>query len=288
MNKFIISCDTTCDIPQEVKDRVSVESMIYSVDKEEFGGNTGNDMDIEMFYNKMREGKPTYTSQISQLDAEEYFDKLVSKGFDVLHIPLAAALSATSDNHIKAAEAINKKYGRKCVYSVDSLSQAGGLGLLATLALEKADSGATIEETYNYVNEIKGHICHYFVVDDLIYLHRGGRVSKASAVIGTWIRIKPVLHTNEIGQLIPLQKVLSRKKSLQRLVEKMKERYNGESKHIYISHGDCIEDANYVAHLVKEGFGLDCKIMQLCRVVGCHSGPGTVALFFTADSRKEN
>lgn len=285
---YIISTDATCDLPESVQSKVATESMMYTVDKEHFGGNTGNNMDIYAFYAKMRDGAMTHTSQVSPADAYEYLDSLTLCGKrGVLHIPLAAALSTTSDNHMKAADEINKKYGKKLVYSVDSISQAGGLGLLVTLAQNKKESGASLQEVYEYVEKIKANVCHYFVVDNLIYLYRGGRINKASAVIGTLVRLKPLLHTDANGKLIPIQKIMSRRKSLDRLVEKMKEKFNGYSEIVYISHGDCLDDAKYVADAVYREFCIKAEIMPLCRVVGCHSGPGTVALFFTADTRNE-
>lgn len=251
------------------------------------GGNTGKDMTLEEFYAAMRNGASAKTSQISEEDAVVFFDGFAQRDIGVLHIPLGAALSSTCDNHIKAAEIINEKYGKKLIYSIDSLSQSGGLGLLITLAQLKKESGATLEETYEYVESVKNRVCHYFVVDNLSYLARGGRISKASAFLGAMMHIKPLLHTDEVGRLVPIKKIMSRKKSLKALVDRMEERYNGESDIVYISHGDCIEDARYVADLIKERFGIEAELLPLCRVVGCHSGPGTVALFFTADTRVE-
>lgn len=288
MKDFIISCDQTSDLPERIREKVSTEKMVYMLDSVEFGGNTGRDMTIEEFYAEMRNGAVAKTSQVTEEEVFRYFDEFASEGMGVLHIPLAAALSTTSDNCRKAADRINEKYGEILVYSIDSLSQSGGLGLLITLAQLKKESGASLKETYEYAERIKSHVCHYFVVDNLTYLARGGRISKASAFLGAVMRLKPLLHTDEIGRLVPIRKIMSRKKSLNALVEKMEERFNRESDIVYISHGDCIEDAEYVAGLIREKFGLNPEIIPLCRVVGCHSGPGTVALFFTADTRVEN
>lgn len=287
MKDFIISCDQTSDLPEKIREKVSTQKMVYMIDSVEMGGNTGKDMTIEEFYAAMRNGAVAKTSQVTEEEAVEYFDGFASQGIGVMHIPLAAALSATSENCRKAAETINKKYGETLIYSVDSLSQSGGLGLLITLAQLKKESGASLKETYEYVEKIKSHVCHYFVVDSLSYLARGGRISKASAFLGAVMRIKPLLHTDELGRLVPIKKIMSRKKSLNALVDKMEERYNRESDIVYLSHGDCLDDAKYVAGLIKEKFGIEPEIMPLCRVVGCHSGPGTVALFFTADTRVE-
>jgi len=285
--KFIISCDATCDLPDDVRAKVAMEKMVYTVDDVEMGGNTGLDLDIKQFNDKMRAGAITKTSQISLEEAEAWFDGFASKGQEVLHIPLGGALSTTADNHIRAAERINEKYGKKLIWALDSLGASGGLGVMIALAVEKRESGASVEETFRYIEEAKHRVCHYFVVDDLVYLFRGGRVSRTSMIIGGLVKIKPLLHASREGKLVPLKKIISRKKSLQALAEKFKEHYNGESDIIYISHADCQEDALYVAKLVEDACGIKPEILSMCRVVNSHSGPGTLALFFTADAREE-
>ncbi len=157
-----------------------------------------------------------------------------------------------------------------------------------TLVNEKRKSGATFEETCGYAEYIRDRVMHYFVVDDLKYLARGGRLSKGSAFFGTVLNIKPVLHTDEGGFLVPIKKVFGRKKSLRSLVDKFEERYNKESDIVYITHGDCYDDAKYVADEIQTKFGLTAEILPLSYVIGSHSGPGTVALFFTGDTRVEN
>jgi len=170
---------------------------------------------------------------------------------------------------------------------VDSKAASGGEGLFVTLVNNKRLSGASFEETCEYAKNTVQHVLHYFVVEDLKYLARGGRLSKGSAFFGNMLNIKPVLHVDEIGRLVPIKKVMGRKKSLKMLVDKMEERYNKDSDIVYITHGDCMDDAQFVADDVKARFGITPEILPLSYVIGSHSGPGTVALFFTGDARTD-
>ena len=289
MKKIIISTENTCDLTKEIlfqRGIPTVDLTFYVDGKENGDSGDGKKMEFSEFYEAMRKGAMTKTSQVNTEEFESFFNELLKEGKDIVHISFASALSGTYEGAKKAAEKLNAENKNK-IYVVDSLSQSGGQGLLVTLADIKAEEGATAEEVFDYAESLKNRICHYFVVDDLKYLARGGRVSKSTAFIGNILKIKPVLHTDEYGKLIPIQKVLSRKKSLKRLVEKMVERYNKESDLVYITHGDCIEDANYVADMIKDIFGIDALVLPLDFVIGSHSGPGTVALFFTADTRVE-
>lgn len=285
---FIIATDSTCDIPKEMLREMNVESrdMLYYVDDTEYGKDESNQLEFHEFYEKMRGGARTSTSMINESTAREFLTELLSNGKDVLYLAFASALSGTCENFKRVADEINQTYEHK-VYVVDSKCASGGEGLFVTLVAEKRKSGASFEETCGYADEVCDRVIHYFVVDDLKYLARGGRLSKGSAFFGNMLNIKPVLHVDEIGRLVPIKKVIGRKKSLLTLVDKMVSRYNKESDIVYITHGDCYDDAKFVADEVTAKLGLQVKILPLSYVIGSHSGPGTVALFFTGDTRTE-
>lgn len=285
---FILSTDSTCDLSKELLREMDVYSrdMLYYVDNVEYGKSVENQLEFHEFYEKMRSGASTSTSMINEETAREFLTELTRQGKDILHLCFAGPASGTYENFKRVAEELNAAFDHK-IYVVDSLCYSGGEGLFVTLVNEKRKAGATVEETCAYAEEIKHRCMHYFVVDDLKYLARGGRLSKGSAFLGTVLNIKPVLHVDENGYLVPIKKVFGRKKSLKTLVDKFDERYNKESDIVYMCHGDCYDDAKYVADAITEKYGLEVKIFPLSYVIGSHSGPGTVALFFTGDDRTE-
>ncbi len=285
---FIIATDSTCDLPKEMLSAMGVESrdMLYYVDGEEYGKDGDNQLEFHDFYERMRKGAKTSTSMINEATARAFLTELSAQGKDVLYLAFASALSGTYENFKRVAEELNAASPNK-IYVVDSKAASGGEGLFVTLVNNKRLSGASFEETCEYAENTVQHVLHYFVVEDLKYLARGGRLSKGSAFFGNMLNIKPVLHVDEIGRLVPIKKVMGRKKSLKMLVDKMEERYNKDSDIVYITHGDCIEDAQFVADDVKARFGITPEILPLSYVIGSHSGPGTVALFFTGDVRTE-
>lgn len=285
---FIIATDSTSDLPKEMLRELNVQSrdMLYYVNDIEYGKDDSNQLEFHEFYEAMRNDSRTSTSMINEEAAREFLTLLLKEGKDVLYLAFASALSGTYDNFKRVAAELNEKNENK-VYVVDSKCASGGEGLFVTLVSLKRAEGASFEETCKYADEVRDRVIHYFVVDNLKYLARGGRLSKGSAFIGNILNIKPVLHVDEIGRLVPIKKVLGRKKSLLTLVDKMVERYNKESDIVYITHGDCYDDAKFVADEISLKLGLTAKILPLSYVIGSHSGPGTVALFFTGDSRTE-
>ena len=285
---FIIATDSTCDLPKEMLREMGVESrdMLYYVNDEEYGKDEANQLEFHEFYEQMRNGAKTNTSMINEDTAHTFLSELLAEGKDILYLSFASALSGTYNNFVHVAEELNANSKHK-IHVVDSKCASGGEGLFVTLVAEKRKSGASFEETCEYAEHVRDHTIHYFVVDDLKYLARGGRLSKGSAFFGNMLNIKPVLHVDEDGRLIPIKKVIGRKKSLKALVDKMEERYNKESDIVYITHGDCYDDAKYVADEITAKFGMPVKILPLSYVIGSHSGPGTIALFFTGDSRTE-
>ncbi len=285
---FILATDSTCDLQHDTLREMNIESrdLTYYVDGVEYGKDDGNQLGFHEFYQKMRDGAKTSTSMINEDVAREFLTELASRGENILYLAFDSALSGTYANFKHIADEINETIENKiCV--VDSLSAAGGEGLFVTLVNKKREEGASFEETCEYAEKLKYRIMHYFIVDDLKYLARGGRLSKGTAIVGNLINIKPVLHVDTLGRLVPFKKVFGRKKSIKTLLDKIAERYNHESDIVYISHGDCYDEAKALADGIKERLGLTVKLLPLDYVIGSHSGPGTLALFFTGDDRTE-
>ena len=285
---YVIATDSTCDIPKQMLRGMQVYSrdMTYYVNDVAYGKDEANHLEFHRFYDAMRTGARTSTSMINEQTAREFLTELIATGKNVLYLSFASALSGTCDNFKRVADELNAANANK-VHVVDSKCASGGEGLFVTLVAQKRDSGATFDEACEYAEKVRDNVIHYFVVEDLKYLARGGRLGKGSAFFGNMLNIKPVLHVDEEGRLIPIKKVIGRKKSLSMLVEKMEEKYNKSSDIVYITHGDCYEDAKFVADAVAAKFGVHPQILPLSYVIGSHSGPGTVALFFTGDSRTE-
>ncbi len=293
MKKFVLSTESTSDLPQSylIEHNIACYEMGGMIGDFEFGGTSGNSLDIKDFFNRMRNGERTTTTQVNLAEAESFFESFLKQGNDVLHLAFSSALSGTCSNFIAAAETLSKKYPKNKVMVVDSRAASLGEGLFVHFVNKKAEEGISLQEAYDYAMEIRDDICHYFVVDDLEYLYRGGRVKKSAAVLGTLLRIKPVLHVDLEGRLIPLKKVMTRRRSINTLVDYMEAKYDNWSDEVFISHGDCEEEAEYLAKLVTEKMGIPREkifIDQLGPVIGAHAGPGTLALFFHGNNKKEN
>ena len=208
-------------------------------------------------------------------------------GRDILYLGFSSALSGTYNAGAVAARQLSEKYPDRRLYAVDTLSASMGQGLLVYLTVQQKRAGATIEQARDYAEAQKLHLCHWFTVDDLNHLHRGGRVSATSAVLGTVLNIKPVLHMDDEGRLIFMEKVRGRRNSIKRLLDKMRETAIEPDKQIvFMSHGDCLEDAEYLAGRIREEWNVqDVVINYVGPVIGAHSGPGTLALFFLGTQR---
>ena len=290
MSDYIISTDTTADLPEDyiTKNGLEILTLSYTIDGQTY--ERGHDMDYHEFYEKVRAGSMPTTSQVNPDQATREFERmLVDNDKDILHISFSSALSGTYNSEFIAAQDLMEKYPGRKIIVIDSLCASLGQGLLVHKAIGLKAEGKSIDEAAAWLEENKKHLIHMFTVDNLFHLHRGGRVSKATAIVGTMINIKPILHVDDQGRLINIDKVRGRKKSLQALVDGMAERlkdYDGENDTFFICHGDCIEDAEYVASLVKERFGIkDCLIGYTGPTIGAHSGLGTLALFFMGSYR---
>ena len=288
MNKFSIFTDSACDIsPEILKEwgvvgvclnfRFSGENTLYS----------DNDMTSEEFYARMREGKIAKTSAVNSEMFAKAFEEALKEGNDVLYVGFSSGLSNTYNAGRIAAEQLKEDYPDRKIIAVDTLCASAGEGLILRLACDKRDAGATIEETAAYVEEIRPRLAHWFTVDDLDYLKRGGRVSPAVAFVGNMLGIKPVLHVDDDGHLIKIDTVRGRKKAVAALADKMVE-LEADVEHypIYISHADCRADVDFLCKQIEAKLGKQVELItNVGTVIGAHAGPGTLALFFVAKSR---
>lgn len=289
MKDYIITTDTTSDLPSEyiAKHGITIIPLCYMIKDEVYG--SGKEMDIKDFYSLMRSGTMPTTMACVPNQVHDIFEGFIKKGYDILHISFSSALSSSYNNSVMVANELMEQYPDSKINVVDSLCASMGEGLLVHKAVIKKEAGASLDEVTTWLEDHKLNLCHQFTVDSLFHLHRGGRVSKATAIVGTLINVKPVLHVDNEGRLIPLCNVRGRKKSLTTLVDNMAkslEGYTGENDDIFIGHGDCLEDAMYVGSLIKERFGIDnITYNYISPTIGTHSGPGTVALFFMGNTR---
>lgn len=289
MKKYIITTDTTSDLPEDYlrQNNIGLLPLYYSLNGTVYGEE--KTLEPKAFYNIMRGGAMPTTMAVNPDIAKREFSRLVEEGYDILHIAFSSALSGSCSVAGTIAREICDEHPDTKILVIDSLCASLGEGLLLHKAVMLKNSGKSIEEVADWLEKNKLNLCHMFTVDDLHHLHRGGRVSKAAAIIGTLINVKPVLHVNNEGRLIPLNNVRGRKKALIALVDQMEERvkdYPQNNDIIFISHGDCEEDAQFVADVIKERFGIkNFLINYVSPTIGAHSGPGTVALFFLGKER---
>lgn len=286
MNEFVIVTDTGCDISPKILQEWDVHAIDmtfrYVNEDREY---QGQEVPAKEFYNKMREGAVAKTAAINPYTFQTVFEEYCKEGKDILHISFSSGLSTTYNSSVAAMEELKNKYPERKMISVDSLCASAGQGLFVYLAVKKRDSGASIEEIAEYLEGTKLHICHWFTVDDLVYLKRGGRVSSTSAFVANALGIKPVLHVDNDGKLVSVSKCRGRKKSLQSLAEKYGESAESETP-VYISHADATEDAELLAEMIRDKYNKKVDIITgIGPIIGAHSGPGTIALFFIGKQR---
>lgn len=291
MRDYVILTDSCCDLSAEMAAELGVEVLPLSL---QMGDRTyrnyldGREIGFHEFYERIRSGELATTSAVNVGEFEEKMREILKTGKDILSISFSSALSTTYQSSVIAAEELKDEFPDAKILTVDSLCASLGQGLFVYLCAQEQKKGKNIDEVKTFAEETKGRVCHWFTVDDLNHLKRGGRINAATALFGTMLAIKPVMHVDDEGHLIPLEKVRGRKKSLKALVDHMEQTATSPvaDQTVFISHGDCIEDAEYVADLVKERFGVtDILINYVDPVIGAHSGPGTMALFFLASER---
>ncbi len=289
MDGYVITTDNNSDLPEEFyqKYQVGCTYLSYSIDgqtytKEDF-------LPTAEFYARMRAGAMPTTAQVNPEAARALMEPYLIEGKDILHIAFSSGLSRSYASCCVAAEDLSEKYPQRKILVVDSLCASLGQGLLVYHAVKLREAGKSMEEVVQWLESHRKNLVHLFTVDDLDHLHRGGRVSKATAIVGGMLNIKPVLHVDDEGKLVAIGKVRGRKKSLQALVDGMQERigpYASSCDTIFISHGDCEADARYVEKKVKDIYPIQTVIINYVgATIGAHSGPGTVALFFLGDVR---
>ena len=287
-NNFVLLTDSSADLNVALQEELDVEVMPLTVSVD--GGDyiPGNELDIKCFYDSLRLGKSATTSAINLDTAIVAMEKYLSDGKDLLYVAFSSGLSSTAQTGKLAADELREKYPDRKIFVVDSLCASLGQGLLVYYASQLRNEGKSIEEVRDWLESNKLNLCHWFTVDDLHHLKRGGRVSAATAVVGTMLSIKPVLHVDNEGHLINVSKARGRKPSIQALAAKLGETGIGDpaDQVIYISHGDCIEDAEYLAGIIREKYNpKKIVIGYVGAVIGAHSGPGTLALFFLGKER---
>ncbi len=291
MEAFKIITNTTADLPMDYieENRLGLIYFNYIMDEVSYGKD--KELEWKEFYRLMREeGKMPTTSQVNPQQYKEYFEVFLKENKNLLYISFSSGLSGSCGNAMLAAEELMEEKEDCRIIVVDSKCASMGEGLFVHKAVMMKNQGKSMEETADYLNELVPHLTHVFTVDDLNHLYRGGRVSKAAAIVGTIAGIKPILQVDDEGHLIPLSKVRGRKKSLNALVDYMEQKvtdgYLDKNDIIFISHGDALEDAEYVKAEIEKRFGItEFKINHIGPTIGAHSGPGTIALFFEGNSR---
>lgn len=288
--EYVIMTDSSCDLSQELADQLGLEVLPLEVMAD--GKNyrnwlDGREIGFKEFYKLAREGKELKTSAVNTAAFEEKMEELLKEDRDILYIGFSTGLSTTYNSGEAAARELREKYPDRKIYTVDTLAASLGQGMIIYYAAKKKEAGATIEEVRDFVENEKLHMCHWFTVDDLNYLKRGGRISAATAAVGTMLSIKPVMHMDNEGHLVAVGKARGRKAALCQLLDTMGELGEGlEGQTTFICHSDCMDDAQYVASQMKERFGVaQVNINWIGPVIGAHTGPGTIGIFFWGRER---
>lgn len=293
MSNFVLSCCSTADLSNEYFESKDIKYVCFhfELDGAQYMDDLGKSVPFEEFYNKMDNGAETRTSQINEMEYQDYFESFLKEGKDILHITLSSGISGSFNSARLAAEELREKYPERKLYIVDSLLASSGYGLLVSAAADKRDEGMDVDALYNWVEENKLNFHAWFFSTDLKFYIKGGRVSKAAGLIGGMLNICPLLNMDNEGKLIPRTKIRTKKKVIRGIVDAMLEHvengadYNGEC---FISHSACYDDARAVADLVEEKIPAlkgKVRIFWVGTTIGAHTGPGTVALFFKGDKR---
>ena len=267
---------------------VKVVSLSYIIgEKEYLSYIPEKETDYKSFYDLLRAKEHVKTSLVSYERAEEAIKEAFDGGEDVLYISFASSLSGTCAIVARCLEDLKESYPERKAILVDSLCASMGQGLYVCLAADKRNEGATLEETAKYLEDIKMNIVHLFTVDDLFYLKRGGRLSGATAVVGTILGIKPLLHMDNDGKLVSYSKTRGRKNAINELLDRMeKTGIDLEKQDVFVTHADCISDAEYAANEIKSRFNVKSVTLNyIDQVIGSHAGPGTLAIFYIGTER---
>ncbi len=287
---FEIVTDSSSNLTDELieKYKLHILSLMFRVNgKEYYSYEKGKKTELKQFYTMMRNKEEITTTLIDINTCTPIFEEILKQGNDLLYIGFSSALSGSFQAASMVLEDLKSTYPDRTILSVDTLGASLGEGLLVYHAAKLREQGKNINEVYNWVLDNRLHLCHWFTVDDLFFLKRGGRVSGSAAVLGTILGVKPIMHMDNEGRLILVEKARGRKRSLDTLIDRMqKTAIEPQNQTVFITHGDCIEDAEYVATQIKQRLRVkDVLINYVDPVIGAHSGPGTIALFFLGTER---
>ena len=292
---YVISCCSTVDLPKDFFEKKNIRYICfhYQLDGVDYLDDLGQTIPFDEFYKKMEDGADTKTSQINVEEYEEYFESIVKEGKDIIHLTLSSGISGTINSANIAKDMVLDKYPDRKIEIIDSLAASSGYGLLMDILADKRDQGLSFDELKEFALDIRNKVQHWFFSTDLTFYIKGGRVSKTAGFVGSMLNICPLLNVNIEGKLIPREKIRTKKKVSQRVVDIMEERalggkdYSGKC---FISQSACREDAEYVASLIEARFPkLKGKVMinDIGTTIGSHTGPGTVAVFYIGDQKDD-
>jgi EDD domain protein, DegV family len=287
---FEIITDSTANLTDDIIGRYAIKiiSWVYRIGNDDYKSyENGRTTDVRPFYERMRKGEAASTAQMTRHVCREAFEEILKAGSDLLYIGFSSALSGSFDATVMVADELRGEYPDRKIYVVDSKAASMGQGLLVYHAALLRSQGKEIDETKQWLDNNILRLCHWFTVDDLMYLKRGGRISPTTALVGTLMGIKPILHVDDEGRLVSVGKVRGRRHSVEELFSNMKRTCeDADSQVIFIGHGDCPDDAEYLESLVRAEYKVkDVVINYIDPVIGAHSGPGTLALFFLGSKR---
>ena len=288
MRDYVIFTDSACDIPTETLEEWGVEwcSLTYTFqdDTRQYGN---YELSCPEFYDEVRKGRTAHTSAVNADAFQTSFSRILDEGKNILYIGFSTGLSGTYSAASVAAKELLELHPEADIRCVDTRGASAGFGLLLYMAVEKKKEGATLAENEQYILDNRFHLCHWFTVEDLVYLKRGGRISAATAFVGNMLGFKPVLHMDDAGHLINMFKVQGRKASLRALADKYGElALDPQNGTIFISHGDCLADAQKLGEILHQRYGATVdKYVYVGPVIGAHTGPGVIALFFLGKNR---
>ena len=287
---FQIITDSSCDLPQSLADELDLRvlPLHVTIDGKTYNNYLdGREIAFKDFFDKLRAGSQGTTSAVNPEEFRAEMEPVLAAGLDVLYVGFSSGLSTTYQSGCIAADELREKYPERKILTIDSLGASLGEGLYVYLAAKKQQSGATIEETYDYLMQTRPHLCHWFTVNDLMFLKRGGRVDAATALVGTVLQIKPVMHMDDAGTLKNVTKARGRKAALRALAQRLADTATDPADQtVFICHGDCLDDAEYTAEQIRALVPVkDIIINYVGPVIGAHTGPGVISIFFVGTHR---
>lgn len=289
MSNFVISTDSTASLPKDYleENHIAIHPLHYYIDEEEYGMDIGKELTDKEFYDSIRNGKMPTTSATNPGYIREVMTKQLEEGYDILHIGFSSGISSSYNNAAMVGRELQEAYPDRKIIVIDSLSAECGQALLVCNAVEMKKQGKSLEEIAAWVEKAKPHIVHHFTVEDLFHLVRGGRLAKSTAIIGTALSIQPILHVDDEGKLSNIAKARGRRKAMKMLVDGIAENTIGiETKQVYLSHSDCLEEAQLLETMVKEKYpDAETRILPISPTVGAHTGVGTLVVSYYGNKR---